>query len=51
MSASIDASYTDNESNDGSISTNSFEDIKDGSTKHPYINSRDARFKIHDRIR
>ena len=32
---SIDESYTDDESDDGSISTNSLEDIQDGSQIHP----------------
>ena len=27
------------------------EDIRDGSQTHPYVNRREAGFKIHDRIR
>ena len=47
---SIDESYTDNYS-DGYISTKALEDIWDGNYVHPYINARDSRFRICDRIR
>ena len=37
ISASIDELYTDNSSNDGSICTNSLEEIRDGNCVHPDI--------------
>ena len=49
--ASIDESYADDNSDEGSISTNALEDIQDGSHVHPDINTRDARLKISDRIK
>ena len=49
--SSIVESYTENESDDGSISTNSIEDIWDGSKIYPEINARDSRLKIGHRIR
>ena len=42
---SIDELSIDDEYDDGYISTNSLEDIRDGGQIHPYINSIDARFK------
>ena len=36
---------------DGSIITNALEDIRYGSQIPPYINARDARFKMPNRIR
>ena len=33
------------------ISTEMLEDIRDGSQTHPNVNRREARYKIHDRIR
>ena len=45
--ASIDKSYID-DSDDGSISTNSLEYIRDRSQIHPELNARYARFKIRD---
>ena len=48
--ASIDESSTDNDSKDGSISTNNNEDIRDGNYVHPDINRRDARLHIRDHI-
>ena len=49
--ASIDESYTDDDSDDLSISTNDLEDIWDGNYVHPGINERDARLKIRYHIR
>ena len=49
--ASIDQSYTDNESDDGYISTKDLEEIWDVIQIHPGINARDARFKIRDCIK
>ena len=49
--ASIADSSTENDSDDGYISTEALEDIPDGSQIHLELNTRDARFKIHDRIR
>ena len=48
---SIDESLTDDGFGDGSISMNYLEEIGDGNYVHTYINSRDARLKIRDRIR
>ena len=33
------------------ISTEMLEDIRDGSQTHPDVNKREARYKIHDRVR
>ena len=49
--ASIDESYSDDDSDDGSISTNNLEDIRDGSQIHQELNSRDDILKICDRIK
>ena len=49
--ASIVELSTDNDSADGSISTNTLESIQDGNYIYPYVNARDARLKIRDRIR
>ena len=49
--ASIDESYTYDDSDGGSISTNALEYICDGRQIHPYINARDAIFKISDYIK
>ena len=43
---SIDESYTEDESDDGSISTNVLGDIRCVSQIHPELNARDAGFKI-----
>ena len=51
ISASIDESYTYDESNDVSISTNAIEDILYGKYVHTDINARYAILKIRDRIR
>ena len=51
ISASIDESSTDNESDKEYISMNSLEDIQDGSQIHPYINAIYAKFKIYEHIR
>ena len=48
---SIDESSTDDDSDDGSISTNDLKDIWDGSQIHPYIKSVYARLKIRDRMK
>ena len=48
--ASIVESSTDNDSDDRSIGNNDIKHILDGSQIHPYINTRDARFKISDCI-
>ena len=48
---SIDKSSTDDNSYEKSISTDDNEYIWDGSYIHSNINARDARLKIHDRIR
>ena len=47
---SIDELTTNNESDDGYISTNYIEGILNGSQIQPEINARYARFKICDRI-
>ena len=49
--ASTDESSTDDESDDGSISMNTIEDIQDGKYVHPDINARYAIFKVRDCIR
>ena len=49
--ASIDESFTYNDSDDGSISRNSLEGIWYGIQIRPEINARDARLKIRDRIK
>ena len=36
--SSIDYLYTENDSDDGSISTNALEEIRDGNKIHPEIN-------------
>ena len=51
ISDSIDESSTDNDSDDGYISMNFLKDIQYGNYVHQYINTRDTRLKIHDRIR
>ena len=38
-------------SNRGLISTETLEDISDGSQTHPTVNKTEARYEIHDRIR
>ena len=48
---SIDESYKDYDSDDGSISTNAIKDIQDGSKIHPEINAIDDILKIYDRIK
>ena len=48
--ASIYESSTEDESDDGSISTNALGGIRDINYVHPYINSIDARLKICDLI-
>ena len=47
---SIDESYAKDNSDDGSISKNSIEDIWDGKHLHPNINARDDRLMISDQI-
>ena len=42
---------TDDDSDDGYISTNALEGIRDGNYVRTYINARDAIFKIRDRIK
>ena len=49
--ASIDYSSTDNDYDDGSISTNYLEDIRGGSQIHPELNTRYSRLKIRDCIK
>ena len=44
--ASIDELYTEDEYDDGIISMNALEGIRDGNHAHPDINARDAIFKI-----
>ena len=51
ISTSIDESYTNDDSDDGSISTNYLKDISDGIQIHPKINARYSRLKICDRIK
>ena len=51
ISASIDESSTDNNYDDGSISTKSLWDICYGSSIHPELNARYARFKISANIK
>ena len=48
---SIDGLSTDNDSEEGSISTDALGDIWDGSQIHPKINTRYDKFKIRDLIR
>ena len=43
--SSIDELSTDNDCDDGYISKNALEEIKDGSKMHPLINVRDYRLK------
>ena len=45
-----DINYGD-ESDHDLISTYMLEDIRDISQTHPNVNRREARYKIHDRIR
>ena len=40
-----------NESEDEPMSTDTLEDIRDGSKSHPIINRREARYKIFDFIK
>ena len=49
--SSIDELSTDNDCDDGYISKNALEEIKDGSKMHPLINVRDYRLKIRDHIK
>ena len=49
--ASIDESYTDGDSEYGSISTKNFKDIQDRSQIHPKLNARNVRLKISDCIK
>ena len=51
ISASIDESSTDNNSDDGYISTNALGDSRYGNYLHPDINAIYARLKIHEHIR
>ena len=51
ISASIDESSTDYDSDDGYIYMNALEEIWDENHVHPDINARYARLKICDRIR
>ena len=48
---SIDDSYTDDDYDDGYISIEAPEDIRDGKHVHTYINARYARLKIREHIR
>ena len=48
---SIDDSYTDDESYDGSISMNTLEEIWGRSQIHTELNARDARLKVPDCIK
>ena len=50
ISASIDESSTDNDSDEISIITNAFEDIRDRSKINPELNASDAILKIRDLI-
>ena len=49
--ASIDESFTDDDSDDRYISTNALDGICHESQIHPELNKIYARLKIHDRIR
>ena len=51
ITASIDDSYAEDNSDDEYISIDDIEEIRDGRYVHPKINARDARLKIYDRIR
>ena len=51
ISYSIDEFSTDDDPDDGSISTNALEEIWDGSKINLGIKARDARLKIHNPIR
>ena len=44
-------SYTDDDSDEGSISKDALEDIQDGNYIHTDINAIYARLKIRDRIK
>ena len=46
----FDKSSIDDDYDDGSISMNTLKDIRDGNYVHLYINARDDRVKICDRI-
>ena len=50
ITASIDESSTEYDSDDGSISTIDLKDIRDRSQVHPELNARDARLRMIDRI-
>ena len=43
--SSVNESYTDDDSDDGYLNTDTLEDIRNGSQIHPYITSRDTRLK------
>ena len=47
----MDAINSGDESDHDRISTEMLEDICDGSQTHPNVNIREARYKIHDRIK
>ena len=49
--SSIYELYTENDSDNRSISTSDLENIRDDSQIYPDINAIDARFKIHDPIK
>ena len=49
--ASIDESFTDNDSDDGSISKNYIKDIWDVIQIDPELNARYSRLKIYDRTK
>ena len=51
MAASIDELYTDNDSGNGSISTNTLEDIWYGSQTHQGLNLRKFRLKIFNPVK
>ena len=47
----MDAMNSGDESDHDLISTEILEDIRDGSQTHRNVDGREARYKIHDRIR
>ena len=47
----MDAINSGDDSDHDLISTELLEDIRDRSQTHPNVNRREARYKIHDRIR
>ena len=49
--ASIGDLSTDDDSDDGYVSTNNLKDVYDGIQVHPELNERDAKLKIRDRIK